>query len=271
MSWLGPLAEEVAWTVTDEPIPDSDMAALFAEAENITKWTHHVPVYQAMFGPYRDKPITMLEIGVACGGSLEIWRNYFCSEATIVGVDGDRQCAQFDDPARNVYVRIGQQQDTAFLQNLVNEFGPFDVILDDGSHLPSYTLRTFQFLFLNGLNDGGVYLVEDIGHCYFGQRDPANDGSPTFVEVVKTLIDVTHAHYAATKTTDAFVASTTTVPPPPIPLPEMRVPLATTLISGIDIRDGIVAIHRQPRARGLPRLIHRYNSEYLNAWLRLPR
>src|SRR5271166_6793384 len=127
------------------------MARLFADQCNIHKLAHYIPVYDTTFSPYRGRPITMLEIGVSFGGSLELWRRYFPPEAIIVGVDSNPGCAALDAPARNLFVRIGLQQDPVFLRALVDEFGPFDIILDDGSHLPSFTLAAFKFLFPNGL------------------------------------------------------------------------------------------------------------------------
>jgi hypothetical protein len=246
------------------------MARLFASTDNtIHKWAHHIPIYESTFSPYRNQPIKMLEIGVSCGGSLELWRKFFCPEATIVGIDANPQCVYFDDPDNNVHVRIGQQQNPEFLQAVVDELGPFNIILDDGSHLPSYTLHAFQHLFLNGLSDGGVYLVEDLCWCYmpcgqepFENEHDANDGSPTFVEFTKILIDAMHAQYTRTKpqSTDAFEVDN------PLRNPKVRVPLATTLIDRIDLHDGIVAIHRNPR--GLPRLhLMIPDEDFFNEWL----
>lgn len=267
MDILGPeLGADTAWPANDSPIPDSQMAAAFARAENIHKTAHFIPVYDKVFAPYRQRPpIRMLEIGVACGGSLGMWRDYFPKSCTIVGIDGNRQCSQFDNPAKGMHVRIGQQQDTAFLASVVEEFGPFDIILDDGSHLPHYTLETFKYLFMHGLRDGGVYLVEDLEWCYmpcgtepFTNERDCNNGTPVFTDILKQLIDVLHVHYRG-RSTDYFQAGD------PKRLPEVQVPLATTLISSIQVWDGIAAIWRQPRP--LPRLLHNFDPDFLKAWL----
>ena len=43
--------------------------------------------------------MTFLEIGVSLGGSLEMWRNYFGPEATIVGLDIIRTARPVSEPA----------------------------------------------------------------------------------------------------------------------------------------------------------------------------
>ena len=67
------------------------------------KWTHFLPIYDRVLAPYRNQPITMLEIGVAQGGSLEIWRDFFGPKATIYGVDINPECVNRLD-APNVEV-----------------------------------------------------------------------------------------------------------------------------------------------------------------------
>ncbi len=264
------------------------MARCFAESWQIHKNDTYIPVYNTTFAPYRDRPIRMLEIGVSRGGSLEMWRKYFSPDSVIVGIDSNRACGQFNDPPRNLHVRVGFQQDTTFLQSVTDEFGPFDIILDDGSHLPSPTLASFQHLFAHGLVDGGVYLVEDLWFCYMpvgktdGEQDigqvmnPEFSGCPPFVEVVKHLIDVMHQVWVGHNTLDAFSvennpcvgrydderdhvkeelrrAGTGAVDQyifgvgSPLRVKEHLVPLATTLISRIDLHESIVAIYRQPR------------------------
>jgi len=268
---LGPdLGAQVSWPVTDDPIPDSPMARCFNDTWQIHKNDNYIPVYESIFSPYRDRPIRMLEIGVSRGGSLQLWRRYFHPDSIIVGLDINPGCARFNDHEHGICVRIGDQADIDHLNELIDEFGRFDIVLDDGSHLPTPTLTSFQHLFAHGLADGGVYLVEDLWFCYMpvGQ----DEHCPTFVDVVKYLIDVMHQEWVGHNTLDAFslegarllaehpgsadqIAYGTVDPlqatvcrvPNPYRIREHRVPLAATLIAGIEVYDGIVAIHRQPR------------------------
>ena len=57
------------------------------------------------------------------------------------------------------------QSDYSFLQTLVNKYGKFDIIIDDGSHQSKHIISSFNFLF-NHLSDNGIYVVEDLQTSY---------------------------------------------------------------------------------------------------------
>lgn len=246
---LGPeLGSEVTWAASDTPPPAGELAAIFAETPNIHKMLHYLSAYESALSPFRSRPIRMLEIGVARGGSLQMWRRYLHPESTIVGVDIDSTTKQFDDPSRRVHVRIGSQTDNSFLQRVVDEFGPFDVILDDGSHMNSHIVQTFQYLFPNGLAPGGVYLVEDLHSNYWR---PYRDTPMSFADLTKWLIDSMHAHYhgAGSKELDFRVGDSHR-------LKEFRVPLATTLVEKVEFYDSIAAVHRAKGRRDVPMSVY---------------
>src|SRR5262245_6318262 len=69
------------------------------EGKSSDKWELYLGVYETLFAPLREKPITLLEIGVQNGGSLEIWGEYFRNATAIVGVDINPQCPslRFED------------------------------------------------------------------------------------------------------------------------------------------------------------------------------
>jgi hypothetical protein len=241
---LGPeLSTEVTWTASDAPAPNGELAAIFAETPNIHKMLHYLPAYESALSPFRSRPIKMLEIGVARGGSLQMWRRYLDPESTIVGIDIDPTTRQFDDPSRRLHVRIGSQTDISFLQGVVNELGPFDVILDDGSHMNSHIAQTFRHLFPNGLAPGGVYIVVDLHSNYW---KPYRDTPMSFADLTKWLIDAMHAHYQVAGREVDFRAGD------PHRVKELRVPLATTLVEKVEFYDSVAVIHRAHGRREVP-------------------
>lgn len=71
----------------------------------INKWLHYFEIYERLFSKYRGKKIKMLEIGVFKGGSLQMWKDYFGKDATIVGVDINPECKSFEEDG--IHVEIG--------------------------------------------------------------------------------------------------------------------------------------------------------------------
>jgi hypothetical protein len=245
---LGPeLGAEVNWPVSDTSAPDGEMASIFAETPNVHKVLHYLPVYESALRAFRPRPIRMMEVGVARGGSLQMWRRYLHPESVIVGIDIDPTAQRFDNPLQRVHVRIGAQQDVSFLENVIGELGPFDVILDDGSHMTSHMMETFRYLFPHGLASGGVYIVEDICATYWKAY---RDRPMSFVDFAKWLIDAMHAQYQVMDTELKFRVGDSQR------LTNLSVPLATTLIEKVEFYDSITLIHRANGRREVPRTVY---------------
>ena len=166
----------------------------------------------------------------------------------IVGIDIDPGCSRFEDPAQNIHVRIGDQADASFLRGVASEFGPFDVILDDGSHMTSHQVESFRHLFASALAPGGVYIVEDIHSNYWtAQRDSAL----SFVDFTKWLIDAMHAHYQDASGEPEFRVDD------PRRRSQFSVPVATVLVEKVEFYDSIAVVHRSASRREVPRSIFR--------------
>ena len=129
------------------------------------KWASYLPYYDQLFAPLRKQPITLLEIGVQNGGSLETWSNYFDSATLLLGCDIDPKCAElrYDDPRVKVVVGDANVGTTfAAINAICNQF---DVVIDDGSHKSNDVLNSFVNYFPM-VKPGGVYVVED-AHCLY--------------------------------------------------------------------------------------------------------
>lgn len=162
------------------------------KGKKITKWKHYFPIYEKHFTPIRNKPIKILEIGILNGGSLEMWRYYF-PEATIVGIDINPLCKEHEQEGINI--RIGDQTDEKFLQSLIDEFGTFDLIIDDGSHHVAHVNKTFQFLFPK-LADDGIYFIEDTHAAYWDSHGGSIKEPESINNVAKGMIDSINADHA---------------------------------------------------------------------------
>lgn len=171
--------------------------------KKITKWSQYFWVYEKHFSVLRDKEFKMLEIGVLNGGSLEMWRYYF-PKAKIVGIDINPDCKKHEQLDKDIHIRIGDQTDKEFLQCLEDEFGTFDLILDDGSHHVDHVNKTFQFLFPK-LADGGIYLIEDTHAAYWSSHGGSISAPESINNVAKEMIDSINAdHSQGQKSPDYF-------------------------------------------------------------------
>lgn len=171
--------------------------------KKIAKWTHYFWVYEKHFSALRDKEFTMLEVGVLNGGSLEMW-NYYFPKAKIVGIDINNNCKKHEQVDKNIHVRIGDQSDINFLESLVQEFGQFDLILDDGSHHVNHVNKTFQFLYTK-LADDGIYFIEDTHAAYWSSHGGSISTQESINNVAKNMIDSINAdHTGGQKEPDYF-------------------------------------------------------------------
>lgn len=132
--------------------------------------------YEKYFEPLRDKEITLLELGVAGGASIKMWRSYF-TKAKIYGVDINGDCA-----GEGIF--IGSQVDPDFLSNVIDKIGSPNIVIDDCSHYAPFTIETFKRLF-KFVARGGYYIVEDTACFYDKTYGEAPDYGNGMSEVFK--------------------------------------------------------------------------------------
>tara|TARA_B100000902_G_scaffold399639_1_gene471525 strand:- start:1110 stop:1802 length:693 start_codon:yes stop_codon:yes gene_type:complete len=117
--------------------------------------------YEDFIKKYKNQKFNFLEIGVDRGKSHDMWKEYF-PNAYIYGLE-------IKNAYKNIRVEImkGNQGKISDLTDLVKLTGNCQIIIDDGSHLPSHQLTTFNFLFEKCLKPGGIYIIEDIETSYW--------------------------------------------------------------------------------------------------------
>lgn len=190
----------------------------------IHKWLHYFEIYERHFERFRGRPVQVLEIGVFHGGSLEMWRWYFGRRSTVVGIDIDERTRELAGPG--IDVRIGDQSDPEFLRSLVDEYGAFDIVIDDGSHRSDHQIATLEALWPH-LADDAVYLVEDLHTSYWPHLDGGRGRPGTFVEYAKDRIDDLHAFHSRD---EAFVPTEW-----------------TRTLDGLHVYDSITVLERRRR------------------------
>src|SRR5258708_9957770 len=81
------------------------------------KWYHYFPIYEAHLERFRNRHVTLFEIGIGEGGSLQQWKHYLGPFVRVVGIDIEPMCMQIEE--EQIHVRIGSQDDVEFLARVV--------------------------------------------------------------------------------------------------------------------------------------------------------
>jgi len=119
-------------------------------------------LYDYILSDLRDKEINLLEIGIAWGGSIQMWADYF-QKGKIYGIDNIPFLQKINRPFNNDRITAiwGDAYSSEFTDYLTTEKLNFDIILDDGPH----TLESQEWFidnFINFVKPGGYLIVEDI-------------------------------------------------------------------------------------------------------------
>ena len=126
-----------------------------AKAHGTDKYPWYTPFYSALLGERDVKRV--LEIGVLNGASLAMWRDFW-PQAEVWGFDIEKR----DTDIQVMYGDQSKPEDLAFATRL----GPFDLVIDDGSHKPADQILGALTL-VPHLAPGGLYIIEDVNFPVF--------------------------------------------------------------------------------------------------------
>ena len=135
-----------------------------------------VPEYEKLFNNIHNEKLKILEIGVLHGEGLEYLQLLF-PNSTIYGGD-------IVVPDTKFKVFACDQNDPSSLIKIVNDVGPFDIIIDDGCHMMDATMTTFDALWPHTK----MYVIEDWIAHYWGP--PYNGILDTVLHIVKNKTEL---------------------------------------------------------------------------------
>lgn len=193
--------------------------------------THcYLKTYEDYFYDFRNEEFTLLEIGVAGGASIKMWRE-FMPYAKVFGVDNNPDCA-----GEGIF--IGSQVDKDFLDKVLSEVGIPRIIIDDGGHVGRETIKSFEILFPQ-VKSGGYYIIEDTSVWFNNHYSGANQGNGR-TEVYNFFSDLAYHVEVAGRgccgNQDFAINHPTTEPP---------VPKYSRLLKAIHIYTGLWVFERK--------------------------
>jgi len=186
---------------------------LEASGSDKFKSHHYELCYGKWLFPYREqKNLKLLEIGANKGLSLMAWAKYFSNPLLILGLSythsKKKKKTFVMDLKKNIHsynhksisIEYGDQSKKETLDRLCRR-GPFDIIIDDGSHVPNHVIFSF-FNLWHCLTLGGLYVIEDLETSFWDKArsfiygyklNGSGIGKPppgNALEKVKQIIDV---------------------------------------------------------------------------------
>jgi hypothetical protein len=187
-------------------LPSMDAVGWEVQTDKVTHHGYHRFYSKYLPASLRQSPLTLLEIGLAKGSSMNMWCGLLPT-ANIVGVDitlhSDCQPCSLGE---GIHVFSGDSGDSALLQRLTASGVTYDIVVDDGAHTPSSQMAAFNYLFVHALVDGGVYFIEDIetsywtrgelyGNTYSGGGLGQASAGQNVIEVFKALADSVNSEF----------------------------------------------------------------------------
>jgi len=125
----------------------------------------YTAVYTLFFSRFRCQPVRFVEIGIAGGASMLLWRTYFTHKDThIFGFDRDKNFLQNTLNFGLYGISVGEMdvyEEDSIRKGLEATGGNLDVLLDDSSHGLVDQVRIIK-QGLPFVKPGGLIVIEDI-------------------------------------------------------------------------------------------------------------
>lgn len=169
------------------PLRLPSLLRFFGSDKQMPGWHRYGDTYARIFSAFKYRRLKLLEIGIggyaeSLGGrSLLAWQAYF-PFATIIAAD---IVPKHELGGWRRHIHTLDQSSQQMLDGFGQSNGPFDIIIDDGSHMNAHQVLTFHALFPHLRNDG-LYVVEDVQTSFWSSNvagfewDGADVSDPAF-------------------------------------------------------------------------------------------
>jgi len=153
------------------------------------KWEGYLFIYDEIFLHWKSRAISLLEIGVDNGGSLELFQKFFTNIKIIVGIDINEKCRNIEFQDNRINVLVGDSTKESSKHNIKDISTQFDIVIDDGSHVSSDIINNFINL-VELVSYGGMYIIEDLCCSYWKSYGGGLNNKMSANNFFKKLIDI---------------------------------------------------------------------------------
>jgi len=153
------------------------------------KWNNYFEIYENLFKRFKNKKITLVEVGIGNGGSLFMWRNYFGKKAKIIGIELNPEAKKLE--LNGFQIHIGDQSNPNFWKNFYKKVGKVDILIDDGGHTNLQQITTLMES-LNYIKHNGMIIVEDTHTSFMKDKGFKNPSKFSFINFTFQIIETLH-------------------------------------------------------------------------------
>lgn len=141
----------------------SESRSEFAKVQRLSrKYENYFSIYDLALRPSSESALTVVEIGVANGGSMQMWRQLLGPKARIIGIDLNPAINGLVAEGFEVLVAdMGLDESWDQLSRLTGGSDSIDVLIDDGGHTNAQQIKAL----VKGLplvRPGGFLVIEDL-------------------------------------------------------------------------------------------------------------
>ncbi|PUE10199.1 class I SAM-dependent methyltransferase [Limnohabitans sp. T6-20] len=129
------------------------------------KWESYLRHYDSLFAMYRDQEVSLLEIGIQNGGSLDTYLEYFKNAKILIGCDINTNCNKLNYQNNKIKIVVGDANLDSTYKEIRQLESVFNIVIDDGSHVSMDIINSF-IRYFPLVSPGGVYVIEDTHTLY---------------------------------------------------------------------------------------------------------
>ena len=176
------ISDKIAHSILNK---ESETYQIFSNLEfRSTKHTNFFFIYDELLNKYKNKEVTLVEVGIASGGSLFLWQKYLRQNSKIIGVDFNPDSKKWEKFGFEIF--IGDQSDQSFWENFYKKVGKIDILIDDGGHTNEQQINTLLSSYEN-INEDGTIIIEDTHTSYL--KEFGNPSKYSFMNFCNKIID----------------------------------------------------------------------------------